>query len=97
MVRIKAEAKSQGLKEAFARIDRQDRWWKLTKKIKGFFAGAFGFMTFLVWLALIFGSLGAVYYFRAPIWNYFAKTVNEMQAKSAAEKAGEKAAERPAP
>lgn len=83
MVRIKAETKSRNLREEFAKIDRQDRWWKLTKKIKGYFAGAFSFVKFLVWLAVVFGSIGAAIYFFPQIWNFAAKKINERQAQSA--------------
>jgi eukaryotic-like serine/threonine-protein kinase len=76
MVRVNAESKSKNMKDAFAKIDRQDKWWKFTRKLKDFFSGAVGLVKFLVYLTVVFGGIGAVIYFRAPIWNFVAGKIN---------------------
>jgi|GEM_PF-216070 len=89
MVRVKAESKSQGLKDAYAKIDRQDKWWKITRKIKGFFSGAVGLVKFVIWLAVVFGGIGAAIYFFPQIWDMVAGKINSQPAAGGAAKPGE--------
>jgi serine/threonine protein kinase len=91
MTRVVAVAKSEGLKKQFAQIDRQDKWWKIKKKILGMFSGVVGLVKFVIWLAIVFGGIGAAIYFFPTIWNFAAAKINEQQA--AAAKPGDKPAE----
>ncbi len=92
MTRVAAVAKSEGLKKQFAQIDKQDKWWKFKKKILGMFSGVVGLVKFVIWLAIVFGGIGAAIYFFPTIWNFAATKINEQQAAGAA-KPGEKPVE----
>ncbi len=86
MVRVKATQKTEGLKAEFAKIDRQDKWWKIKKKIFGMFSNVVGLVKFVIWLAVVFGGIGAVIYFFPTIWNFAANKINENQAATGTEK-----------
>lgn len=92
MVRVKAEQKTQGLKDAYARIDRQDKWWKIKKKIFGLFSNVVSLVKFVVWLVIVFGSIGVFIYFFPRIWDTAAKALNERQGINAKEKPENKSA-----
>ena len=80
----------------YAKIDRQDKWWKIKKKIFGFFSGALGLVKFVIWLAVVFGGIFAAIYFFPSIWNFAANKINESQATSGTGKPADKPAESPA-
>ncbi|WP_010584902.1 serine/threonine protein kinase [Schlesneria paludicola] len=79
LVREKAEQKSAGLKSEFAKIGRQydRRGW--VRWIKGFLSNAAGLVSLAIWLIVVFGGLGALIFFREPIWNAFANFMNSFQ------------------
>ncbi|MFO0918905.1 MAG: serine/threonine-protein kinase, partial [Planctomycetaceae bacterium] len=76
MVRLNAESKSANMKKEFAKIDRQQRWRKITRRLGEYFSGAVGLVKFLIYLTVVFGGIGAVIYYRAPIWNFVAGKIN---------------------
>ncbi len=75
-IKEKAERKSAGLKSEFAKIGRQydRRGW--VRWFQGIASGTAGFMSFLVWIAIVFGGLIALFVFRETIWNTFANFYN---------------------
>jgi serine/threonine-protein kinase len=79
MVRVKAETKAHGLRQAYAEIDRQEKWWKFTKKVRNLFTSMIGFVKFLVWLAVVFGTIGAAMYFGPRLLKLTRDKVSEMQ------------------
>ena len=96
MVRVKAETKAHGLRTAYAEIDRQEKWWKFSKKIKGFFSSVVGFLQFLVWLAIVFGTISAAIYFGPSIWKLASEKFNAAQVNPGETKTDEKSAEQSA-
>ncbi len=96
MVRLNAESKSKNMKNEFAKIDRQQRWRKVTRRIKEFFSSAVGLVKFLIYLAVVFGGIGATIYFFPQIWNFAAGKINSQieSSKTAGDKPADgKAAE----
>ena len=79
LIKDKAERKSAGLKSEFAKIGRQydRRGW--VRWVKGFISGTAGFMSFVIWIAVVFGGLAAVVLFRETLWNTFANFANSFQ------------------
>ena len=79
IIKEKAERKSAGLKAEFAKIGRQydRRGW--TRWFKGLISGTTGFVSFLVWIAIVFGGIGALIFFFPSIWNSIAKFLNSRQ------------------
>ena len=78
-IREKAEQKSAGLKSEFAKIGRQydRRGW--TRWFKNLISGTAGLVSLIIWLAIIFGGMAALYVFREPIWNAIANANNSLQ------------------
>lgn len=79
LIKDKVQKQSAGLKTEFAKIGRQydRRGW--VRWLKGFISGTAGFVSFLIWIAVVFGGIAAVYFFREPLWNAFANFANSLQ------------------
>jgi serine/threonine-protein kinase len=75
-IKDKAEKKTSGLKADFAKIGRQYDRRAWTRYFQGWASSVTGFVSFLVWIVIVFGGLAAVIYFRAPLWDSFANFGN---------------------
>lgn len=93
MVRVKAQSKSEGLKAEFAKLEKQEKWWKLRKKILGLFSGAFGLVKFVIWMAVVFGGIGAAIYFFPSLWDMAASKINSQNGAASPEKPADQPAQ----
>lgn len=75
-IKAKAEQKNAGLKSEFDKLGRQydRRGW--SRWFKGMISNTAGFISFLIWIGVVFGGLAALYYFRASIWDTVAGFIN---------------------
>ncbi len=62
LIKQRADKKAGDMKSMYAQIDKQEKWHKTTKWLKGLFSGAVGFAGFLVYLALIGAVLVGGYF-----------------------------------
>lgn len=53
LLRDQANKKAGDMKSMYAKLDRQQRWRKTTQAIFGFFKGIFGFVNFIIYLAIV--------------------------------------------
>lgn len=62
LIKQRADKKAGDMKSMYAQIDKQEKWHKTTKWLKGLFSGAVGFVGFLAYLAVIGAVLVGGYY-----------------------------------
>jgi serine/threonine protein kinase len=67
LIKQKADKKAGDMKALYAQIDHQEKWRKTTRKIQAIFSGALGFISLIVYLALIGGVLAGAYFG----WQYY--------------------------
>jgi serine/threonine-protein kinase len=80
-IRAKAEQKSAGLKSEFEKIGRQydRRGW--TRWFRNLISGTAGFLSLIIWLAIIAAVIGGLYFFFPTIWDTIVKAINSRQGK----------------
>ncbi len=66
-VKNKAEAKSKGVQDMYAKLDRQDRWRKKLRWVGSLTSGVKGIVSLILWLGILGGIGFAAYYFG---WDY---------------------------
>ncbi len=67
LIKQKADKKAGDMKALYAQIDNQEKWRKTTRKIQAIFSGALGFVSLIVYLALIGAVLAGAYFG----WQYY--------------------------
>lgn len=67
LIKQKADKKAGDMKALYAQIDNQEKWRKTTRKIQAIFSGALGFVSLVVYLALIGAVLVGAYFG----WQYY--------------------------
>jgi len=78
-IKAKAEQKSSGLKSEFEKLGRQydRRGW--TRWFRNILSGATGFVSLLIWLAIVAALIGALYFFFPSIWETITKAIHSRQ------------------
>lgn len=83
LIKQRADKKAGDMKSMYAQIDKQEKWHKTTKWLKGLFSGAVGFMGFVVYLGIIGAVLVGGYF----AWQTYGGKITEsagLNAKPAA-------------
>ncbi|HET6422304.1 MAG TPA: serine/threonine-protein kinase [Planctomycetaceae bacterium] len=62
LIKQKADKKAGDMKAMYAKIDKQEKWHKTNKWLKGMFSSAVGFVGFLIYLSVIAGVLVGGYF-----------------------------------
>jgi hypothetical protein len=62
LTKQRADKKAGDMKAMYAQIDKQEKWHKTNKWLKGIFSGAVGFVGFLVYLGVIAAVLVGGYF-----------------------------------
>ncbi len=62
LIKQRADKKAGDMKSMYAQIDKQEKWHKTSKWLKGLFSGAVGFAGFLVYLGIIGAVLVGGYF-----------------------------------
>ena len=70
LVKTKAEARGEGLKNTFAKLDQQHRWRKVWQFFDGIKRNILGGLSLIIWLAAIAAVCLGVWSYRTPILNY---------------------------
>ena len=68
-IKEKAELKTVGLKAEFAKIGRQYDRRAWMRWLGGMASGTAGLVKLVIWLAMVFGGIGALFFFRSEVWN----------------------------
>ncbi len=87
LIKEKADKKAGDMKSIYAEIDKQygRRGW--TRWFKNLVSGTKGLISLIVWLAVVFGGIGALVVYREPIWKTLTGAVNSAPPKEAVPKA----------
>lgn len=76
IVKEKADKKAGDMKSIYKEIERQYEWRGWNRWFRNLISGTTGLISLVVWLALVFGGLFAVIYYRAQIWDGIAGFLN---------------------
>ena len=76
VIRDKVDKKAGDMKSLYKEIERQYEWRGWNRWFKNLVSGTFGMISLAIWLAVVFGGLFAVYYFRTPLWDAMARLFN---------------------
>jgi len=76
VVREKADKQGGDMKSIYKEIERQYEWRGWHRWFRNLVSGTFGMISLAIWLAVVFGGLFAVWFYRKPLWDTMASFLN---------------------